>query len=77
MDILEDYRVQFKKWMIFQKSFGAVQRMKEKICRQAENKGMDKAVSHFFFALKESLAPEQLEIFMEALKKVEGSYEEN
>lgn len=77
VDILEDYRVQFKKWMIFQKSFGAVQRMKEKICRQAENKGMDKAVSHFFFALKESLAPEQLEIFMEALKKVEGSYEEN
>ena len=77
VDILEDYRVQFKKWMIFQKSFGAVRRMKEKICRQAENKGMDKAVSHFFFALKESLAPEQLEIFMEALKKVERSYEEN
>lgn len=76
-DILEEYRIQFKKWMVFQKSFQDVQRMKEKICRQAEDKGMDKAVSHFFFALRENLAPEQLEKFMEALKKVEESYEEN
>lgn len=51
--------------------------MKEKICAQAEAKGMDKAVSHFFFALRESLEPNELEKFMEALKKVEESYEKN
>ncbi|WP_418747413.1 glutamyl-tRNA reductase [Frisingicoccus sp.] len=77
VDILEDYRVQFKKWMIFQKSFQDVQCVKEKICAQAEAKGMDKAVSHFFFALRESLEPNELEKFMEALKKVEESYEKN
>jgi len=76
-DILEDYRIQFEKWMIFQKSFQEVQSVKEKICSQAEAKGMDKALSHFFFALRESFEPGQLEMFMEALKKVEESYEEN
>lgn len=76
-DILEDYRIQFEKWMIFQKSFHEVQSVKEKICGQAEAKGMDKALSHFFFALRESFEPGQLEMFMEALKKVEESYEEN
>ena len=76
-DILEDYRIQFEKWMIFQKSFHEVQSVKEKICSQAEAKGMDKALSHFFFALRESFEPGQLEMFMEALKKVEESYEEN
>ena len=77
MDILEDYRIQFKKWMIFQKSFQNVQSMKKKICSQAEAKGMEKAVANFFFAVRESLEPNQLEIFMEALKKVEESYEED
>ncbi len=77
VDILEDYRIQFKKWMIFQKSFQNVQSMKKKICRQAEAKGMEKAVANFFFAVRESLEPNQLEIFMEALKKVEESYEED
>lgn len=77
VDILEDYRVQLKKWMIFQKSFQDVQCVKEKICAQAEAKGIDKAVSHFFFALRESLEPNELEKFMEALKKVEESYEKN
>ena len=76
-DILEDYRIQFKKWMIFQKSFPNVQSLKEKIRVQAEDKGMDKALSRFFFALRESFEPKQLEIFMEALKKVEESYEED
>ena len=77
VDILEDYRIQFKKWMIFQKSFQNVQSMKKKICSQAEAKGMEKAVANFFFAVRESLEPYQLEIFMEALKKVEESYEED
>lgn len=77
VDILEDYRIQFKKWMIFQKSFQNVQSMKKKICSQAEAKGMEKAVANFFFAVRESLEPNQLEIFMEALKKVEESYEED
>ena len=40
-------------------------------------KRQDKALSHFFFALRESFEPGQLEMFMEALKKVEESYEEN
>ena len=50
-DILEDYRIQFKKWMIFQKSFPNVQSLKEKIRVQAEDKGMDKALSRFFFCI--------------------------
>ena len=77
VDILEEYRIQYDKWMIFQKSFQNVQSMKEKICNQAQVKGMDKAISRFFFALRENFEPEQLEVFMETLKRVEESYEED
>jgi glutamyl-tRNA reductase len=76
-DILEDYQIQFEKWMIFQRYFQNVQSVKEKICEQAEIRGMDKALSRFFFTLRESFAPEQLEQFMAALKKVEDIYEKD
>ncbi|MDD3221331.1 MAG: glutamyl-tRNA reductase [Clostridia bacterium] len=77
VDILEEYRMQFEKWMVFQKHFPQVKQMITLIGQQAENKGLNKAMEQFFFALREGMAPEQLEIFMESLQKIEDVYEKN
>lgn len=76
-DILEEYQVQFEKWMIFQKNFSKIERMTASIENQAKIKGLHKALNQFFFAVRQSAGPEQLAVFMETLDKAGEEYEKN
>lgn len=76
-EILEAYQIQFEKWMIFQKYFSMVRNTKAQIGRKAEEKGMDRALNQFFFALRECMTPDQLEAFMKTLTKVGEIYEKD
>lgn len=63
--------------MIFQKYFSMVRNTKAQIGRKAEEKGMDRALNQFFFALRECMTPDQLEAFMKTLTKVGEIYEKD
>lgn len=66
--ILEEYETAFKKWMIFQQSLKIMEYTKGAILKEGDQKGMEKALSHFFYRVRESASPDQLEVFMECLK---------
>ena len=66
--ILEEYETAFKKWMIFQQSLKIMEYTKGEILKEGDQKGMEKALSHFFYRVRESASPDQLEVFMECLK---------
>lgn len=76
-DILEEYQIQFEKWMVFQRHFPQMERMAGAIEAQARTSGMAQAIRRFFFALRESMPPEALASFMEALQEAEDKYEKN
>lgn len=65
--ILDDYILQFKQWMVFQKSLGVMQSVKENFMRVTEHKGVEKAFDHFFYWVRENNAPEDIEVFFKCL----------
>ena len=68
LTILEEYETAFKKWMIFQQSLKTMEAAKEDILKDGEQKGMDRALRRFFYRVRESVSPKQLEVFMECLE---------
>ena len=70
LDILEDYCIQFEKWMIFQTYYSNLEEVRENICGQAKRYGAEKAFNRFFYTLRDCMEPDELEIFMKTLKKI-------
>lgn len=66
--ILEDYELQFKKWMIFQKSLPIMKKEKFAFKRMAEYKGVDYALNQFYFWVRDNNTPEDLEIFFRCIE---------
>ncbi|MBR5047641.1 MAG: glutamyl-tRNA reductase [Eubacterium sp.] len=65
--ILDDCILQFRKWMVFQNSLGAMRSVKDNFIRVTEHKGVDKAFDHFFYWVRENNTPEDIEIFFRCL----------
>lgn len=66
-EILEEYETAFRKWMIFQISLPKMREVRNLIIQEAQNKGLQKALDKFFYRVRESADPKQLEVFMECL----------
>ena len=67
-EILKDYESQFKKWFLFQHSLQTVHSIIEHLTEEIEEKGSKKALSQFFYQVREEIEPEQLEVFLQAMK---------
>lgn len=70
-EILEDYELQFKRWMIFQKNFEVMKSVEADMVHLAEEKSIVKAVDKLFYRVRESASPEDLEVFFRCLKYAE------
>lgn len=70
-EILEEYETAFRKWMIFQISLPKMREVRNLIIEEAQNKGLQKALDKFFYRVRESADPKQLEVFMECLTPLE------
>ncbi len=66
--ILEDYKTAFEKWMIFQNSLEKMRRTEALILEDIEKKDAKRALDKFFFRVRETATPEQLEVFMQCLE---------
>ena len=66
--MLEEFELQFKRWMIFQDSLPVIK--KEKACfkKMVEHKGVDYALNQFFFWVRDNNMPEDLEVFFRCLE---------
>lgn len=68
--IIEEYENQFVKWMQFQANREEMELLKEFIIREACEKGMEAAVNHLFYRIREAVTPEELERFFTSIHKV-------
>ena len=66
--ILGDYELQFRKWMIFQKSLPIMRKEKRAFKKMVEYKGLDYALDQFYFWIRESNSPEDLEVFFRCIE---------
>jgi glutamyl-tRNA reductase len=66
--ILGDYELQFRKWMIFQRSLPIMRKEKRAFKKMVEYKGLDYALDQFYFWVRESNSPEDLEVFFRCIE---------
>lgn len=66
--ILGDYELQFRKWMIFQRSLPIMRKEKRAFKKMVEYKGLDYALDQFYFWIRESNTPEDLEVFFRCIE---------
>ena len=66
-EILRDCEAQFKKWFLFQQSFSTIHKVVVHLVEETEKKGAKKALSQFFYQVREDAEPEQLESFLQAI----------
>lgn len=67
--ILKEYEDQFYKWMLFRQYQAEMDVLKETVVREACEKGVEAAVSHLFYRLREAGTAQELSGTMEAFKK--------
>ncbi len=65
--ILDDYILQFRQWMVFQKSLLVMKNVKENFMKVTEHKGVEKAFDHLFYWVRENNSPEDIEVFFKCL----------
>ena len=66
--MLGDYEIEFRKWMIFQKSLPIMRKEKRAFKKMVEYKGLDYALDQFYFWIRESNSPEDLEVFFKCIE---------
>ncbi len=71
-DILKEYQTDFEKWMLFQQAFEDVRTVKARVVEEAGEKGVEKAIDHFFFRLRNTATPEELSRFMDMIGRMAG-----
>lgn len=63
--ILEECRLDFERWLVFQQALPQIAKMKEWMIREAERKGFGKAIDKMFYKIRDHSAPEDLRRFFE------------
>ena len=66
--ILEECRLDFERWMVFQQALPQIARMKEWMIREAGRKGFEKAIDKMFYQIRDHSNPEDLKKFFEHIK---------
>lgn len=67
--ILEEARLDFERWMVFQQALPEIARLKEWMLEEAEKKGFEKAIDKMFYRLRDHSNPDDLRRFFEHLKE--------
>ena len=70
-EILDEYVVDFMRWMIFQQNVPRVVETKQWVEAEAEKKGFDKALDKLFYRIRENASPGELEAFFRCLREEE------
>ena len=67
--ILEEIRLDFERWMVFQQALPEIGRMKAWILEEAEKKGFEKAIDKMFYRIRDHSSPDSLKAFFETMKE--------
>lgn len=67
--ILEEIRLDFERWMVFQQALPEIKKMKEWMLLEAEKKGFEKAIDKMFYKIRDHSNPEDLRAFFEHMKE--------
>lgn len=63
--ILEESRLDFERWMVFQQALPEIEKLKSWMLEEAEKKGFEKAIDKMFYRLRDHSNPEDLRAFFE------------
>lgn len=66
--ILEEIRLDFERWMVFQQALPEIAQVKVWMLREAEKKGFEKAIDKMFYRIRDNSSPEALKAFFEQMK---------
>ena len=67
--ILEESRVDFERWMIFQQALPEVRALKAWMLQEAEKKGFEHAIDKMFYRIRDNSDPKELRAFFEHMKE--------
>ncbi|MBS6396119.1 MAG: glutamyl-tRNA reductase [Clostridiales bacterium] len=67
--ILEESRLDFERWMVFQQALPEIAKIKQWMLEEAEKKGFEKAVDKLFYKIRDNSNPEDLRTFLEHMKE--------
>ncbi|MDE7318699.1 MAG: glutamyl-tRNA reductase [Lachnospiraceae bacterium] len=67
--ILEEIRLDFERWMVFQQALPEIGRMKAWMLEEAEKKGFEKAIDKMFYRIRDHSSPDSLKAFFETMKE--------
>lgn len=73
--IIEEYENQFYKWMLFQHGRQEMDHLKETIVKEACEKGVEAAINHLFYRIREAGTVDEVEHFLSAAGKVNAEVE--
>ena len=68
--MIEEYEDQFMKWMLFQDGWSALEALKESMVQEAGEKGMETAINHLFYRLREAGSAADVGCFLTTVRKV-------
>lgn len=68
--ILDEYEEQFSRWMLFQTHRTQLERLKQEILSDAGEKGLETAVNHLFYRIREEGSLEEVDAFMGVVSKI-------
>lgn len=68
--IIEEYETQFMKWMLFQDGRSELDVLKMTMVQEAGEKGMETAINHLFYRLREAGSAEAVGGFLTTVQKV-------
>lgn len=68
--ILEESRLDFERWMVFQQALPEIQRLKTWMLEEAKRKGFEKAIDKMFYRLRDHSDPGELRAFFEHMKEI-------
>ncbi len=68
--ILEEVRLDFERWMVFQQALPEIKKMKAWMLEEAEKKGFGKAIDKMFYRIRDNSSPESLKAFFKTMKEM-------
>ncbi len=66
--ILEEIRLDFERWMVFQQALPEIAQLKTWMLQEAEKKGFEKAIDKMFYRIRDHSSPEALKAFFDHMK---------
>jgi len=68
--ILDEYEDQFSRWLLFQTNRAQMDHLKCIMMEDAEEKGVDTAINHLFYKIREGGSLGEVEAFMSVVSKI-------